>query len=193
MIAQAGVVFGKNWARPGELSSSSKITALAAAKILEMRLVEKLFWTGGHTAGPKFPSESKAMFDFARENGYADLVLDNNHLEEESLTTRKNIKNIKPLLNKMEIIAACTTKYHLPRAVRILRRPFRGSEMTIIPYSSEEILEKYGNYFEKKALDQYLNSKWVEDEKKQEPKIDLIDKVGLSFALDWVAYFTRRG
>jgi hypothetical protein len=192
MIAQAGIVFGKNWIRPGELSPSSKLTALAAAKILQIGLVDRLIWTGGQTVGPNFPSESRAMINFARENGYGDCLMTcSNDLEEISLTTRKNIKNIYPLISEMNVLAACTTDYHMLRAIRILMRPLK-KDIVINPFRSEEIIDKYGNHFEKTILNQYANSKWVEKEKSQEPKIDLVDRMGLGFTLDWVAYLTRR-
>jgi len=190
MATDIGIVFGKNWLKPGELSPSSKLTALAAAKLYQMTLVRGLIWTGGQTAGKDFPAESEAMLDFARHRGYA-LPKEHMKLEKESLTTRENIKGIIDMVLQEVYLDSITTGYHSERATRMLRKPFGRQRVEITAYKSEDVLEVYGNPFEQKLLIEYHNSDWVKKDMLREKIINPLDKIGLAFALDWVSRVTR--
>lgn len=141
------IALGKNWA-PGQkrLSLESRMTALAAGKLLKEGVAKKAIFSGGYTAGSEMPSEAGAMLTHMGLS-YKDQVY-KVELEDESLDTSRNAENVKNSLGKKDKVLLLSIGYHFPRAKRI----FDSYGVKADTISSEEVLEEgrmndfLGNY-----------------------------------------------
>ena len=135
------IALGKNWgpnkrpnSKPKRLSLESRMTALAAGKLLKDKVVGKIIFSGGYTAGNEMPSEAKAMQNYM-DRSYRNKA-EEVYLEDKSLDTSRNAENIKDLIKEKDNVLLLSVGYHFPRAKRIFNN--YGIKADII--SSEEVL-----------------------------------------------------
>lgn len=122
---------GKNWEIPIphdphdiELSIESKMTAEAAGTLLSQGIGDLVIFSGGHTAGPRFPSEAEKMMETMYANfTEAQIAPARVKLEQASRDTVSNLREVKERLPGLEVdnIILLTVGYHLPRAKRLAR------------------------------------------------------------------------
>lgn len=120
---------GKNWELPIpsdpdaiRLSIESEITAEAAGILYRQGIAYSIIFSGGHTAGPAYPSEAAKMRDAMYAHFDAsEIPCANTVLEEVSYDTATNLKIVKERMSELGIdeIILLTIGYHLPRVKRL--------------------------------------------------------------------------
>lgn len=122
---------GKNWelpvpADPADIEPSieSRMTAEAAGVLFTQGVGGMIIFSGGHTAGPDYPSEAAKM----RETlygyfGESDIPPELTDLEEESHDTASNLAIVKERMADygVDSLILLTVGYHLPRVRRLAR------------------------------------------------------------------------
>ncbi len=156
------VVLGRNWREyPGgkspeefklHLSVESKMSAVAAGEMFRQGLVETVIFSGGKTAGQKFPSEAAAMAEYLKKK-YPEIPERAIVLEEESIDTPENAEQVARMVqNNLELktIALLTGNIHLPRAQALFKEfgvethPFPAEdELKGISKEYEQFIEAY--------------------------------------------------
>jgi uncharacterized SAM-binding protein YcdF (DUF218 family) len=116
------IALGKNWEKGNKkLSLESRMTALAAGKLLADGVAKRAIFSGGYTAGDKMPSEARGMgLHMFRRSKYKGQAA-NADLEEASLDTSRNAENVKKGLKGDEKVLLLSMRYHFPRARRIFK------------------------------------------------------------------------
>ncbi|HXE10422.1 MAG TPA: YdcF family protein [Verrucomicrobiae bacterium] len=132
---------GKNWQIPvpedpaaAELSIESQINAEAAGLLYERGAGDVIIFSGGHTAGPEYPSEARAMLDSMRGHkrfSGSQVPEEAIRLEEDSSSTAGNLAEVHARLEEFGVdnVVLLTVGYHLPRTIMQARQeglPVRG-------------------------------------------------------------------
>ena len=142
------IALGKNWdSEQNRLSIESRMTALAAGKLLEDGVVDRVIFSGGHTAGSDMPSEGQAMLDHMGLV-YKDQV-HKASVEGESLDTSRNAEYVRDSIEPDKKSLLLSVGYHVPRATRI----FDGYGIETDPMSSESVLAD-----ERGSMDRFLEN-----------------------------------
>ncbi len=158
------VALGKNWKKYPpkgssdfnlELSEESKITVLAAGELYLTKVAPMIIFSSGKTAGQRFPSEASKMYEYMKSK-YPEIPDDGVVLEERSLTTFENAKEVKSLMRAMNrnTAALLTIGFHLPRAVKV----FRDHRMDVSGFASERVLTENSEKY-KAFVGRYLSSR----------------------------------
>lgn len=123
------LALGKNWELPipddpSHLKPSieTEITAEAAGLLFERGAGDLIIFSGGHTAGPEYPSEARGQRDSLRGHerfNEAAIPEEAIILEEESGSTAGNFRNVKARLEEYGVsnLILATVGYHMPRAL----------------------------------------------------------------------------
>lgn len=182
------IALGKNWGPDQKrLSLESRMTAVAAGKLLKDGVAKKVIFSGGYTAGNEMPSEAGAMLKHMARN-YGDQV-EKVYLEDESLDTSRNAENVRGLIDEGDRVMLLSVGYHFPRAKRIFGS--YGVEADVM--SSEKVLAD--NNHTDKFLKNYRESLRHKFEAAKETlilnPISLVDRKGI--ALRGIASLLRKG
>ncbi len=150
-------VLGQNWreySKNPELSVESKMCAIAGAEMLISGMTDRLIISGGKTAGKEFPSESEAMKTYILlkypHETYPQICDENIILEEQSLDTHGNAKEIKNILDRenetqQSTPALLTVGFHTKRASKI----FKNHGIETKSFNAEELLQKKSPHYAK--------------------------------------------
>ncbi len=100
------------------------MTAEAAGVLLAAGIGDMIIFSGGHTAGPMYPTEASKMSDTMYSHfNQSKVPTQRVALEEESYDTLSNLRNVKELMPGLGIdnLILLTIGYHLPRVKRLAR------------------------------------------------------------------------
>ncbi len=147
------IALGKNWrayppkgSTPADfklhLSLESKMTALAAARLLRDDTTNNVIISTGKTAGNKWPSEAGEMWEYIVQHTNRDKdLLKRIYLEEISIDTAGNAEECKKMIDSFDYqdIAILTTRAHLPRASLL----FNNYGIEADGFASQDVLQEY--------------------------------------------------
>ena len=145
------IALGKNWRAyppkhsiPGDfklhLSLESKMTALAAARLLRDGTTDRIIISTGKTAGNDWLSESEEMCNYIKIRN--EDLLGRISLEEISIDTAGNAEECKKIIDSAgyQDIAILTTRAHLLRASLL----FNNYGIEADGFTSEDVLQECG-------------------------------------------------
>jgi uncharacterized SAM-binding protein YcdF (DUF218 family) len=171
--------------QPLQLGLEGKMRVLAAGMLFESGSTDKIIFSGGKTAGVDSESEARVMQEYLQRK-FKTIPAEAIILEENSLSTDENAKNVQGILDNYEggVIQQAillTSQTHLARAKKIFARA--GLDF-LQGKAAEELLmsrsSKYTNHY-LVFLDHYLNSPRVKKQKKRELILSallLVDRQG---------------
>ncbi len=141
------IILGKNWESkdPLKLSADSEINVLALVceikQVIDQGLEIIVIFSTGHTAGPENISEAKAMKKFFEEKCKQNLEKVTILLEEDSLDTLGNAKEVKnrfsSQIDDADKIILITVSYHMKRSKSIFESILRRK---ICPVNADGIV-----------------------------------------------------
>lgn len=173
---EALVVLGRIWRPRGDdkperghhLSHDGKMRTLAAGEMFKAGLTDRIIFSGGRTAGQKWPPEAESMFKYFRKK-YPEIPEEALLLEGESYNTQENAERISRILERynLERVAILTNDYHLARSQKIFEQHgikaagFRAEEFLKKrkPETGKPHYEKFVEEFEKSAHVKWENIK----------------------------------
>lgn len=141
------VVLGRIWrpsvdakiGRGHHLSHEGKMRTLAAGEMFKAGFTDRIIFSGGKTAGQKWPSEAESMYKYLRKK-YPEIPEEALLLEGGSFNTQENAERVSKILEKynLERAAILTNDYHLARSQKI----FEQHGMKVAGFTAEEFLKK---------------------------------------------------
>ena len=177
----------------GPISLESALNVIAAGKLYNRGLTERIIFSTGHTAGDDLPSEAEAMRYLLKEI-YPEIPDSAIILEERSKDTSGNAEEVNKIirLNNFKPVGLVDVGFHLKNAVTLFRR--YGVEIADVHcFASEKMVAtraKDPNLFP----DKYNNHPIVKKEKLKETiriiLLNTIDRNGK--LLRKVAKLTRK-
>ncbi|MBP9716745.1 MAG: YdcF family protein [Candidatus Levybacteria bacterium] len=133
---------------PHFLSDRSELSTITAGLLYKTGIFKKIVFVGGKTSGKNIPSEAAAMKNFLMKQ-FSDISGDKIILEEKSVDTLTNAKEVKKILKENDIRSGLilTTSVHTHRTKMLFNK--EGLNLDVIssdkslPQLSKELNEKY--------------------------------------------------